>query len=103
MLRYLIVACLLILVACADPPAPDASGEKIYQQVCANCHGSDLNGGVGPPVGAESNSAAQDDDFLVLTITRGRGPMPSFESTLSDDQISRVVDYLRTEQTSASG
>jgi cytochrome c551 len=101
MLRYLIAACLVVLAACTDPPAPDSSGEEIYQQVCANCHGNDLNGGVGPAVGAGSNSAAQDDDFLVLTITRGRGSMPSFDSTLSDEQISRVVDYLRTEQDSA--
>ena len=101
MFRYLIVACLLLLAACTGPPAPDASGEEIYRQLCANCHGNDLNGGVGPAVGAGSNSAAQDDDFLVLTITRGRGPMPSFDSTLSDDEISRVVDYLRTEQESS--
>ena len=101
MLRYLIAACLVIVAACADPPPPQASGQEIYQQVCANCHGNDLNGGVGPAVGAGSNSAAQDDDFLILTITRGRGPMPSFESTLSEEQISRVVDYLRTEQESS--
>jgi mono/diheme cytochrome c family protein len=101
MLRSIIVVCLLLITACADPPPPEASGEEIYRQVCANCHGIDLNGGVGPAVGAGSNSAAQDDDFLVLTITRGRGPMPSFESTLSDEQIARVVDYLRAEQESA--
>jgi mono/diheme cytochrome c family protein len=101
MLRSIIVVCLLLITACADPPPPQASGEEIYRQVCANCHGNDLNGGVGPAVGAGSNSAAQDDDFLVLTITRGRGPMPSFESTLSDEQIARVVDYLRAEQESA--
>ena len=101
MVRYLIVACLVIVAACADPPPPQASGQEIYEQVCANCHGNDLNGGVGPAVGAGSNSAAQDDDFLILTITRGRGPMPSFESTLSEEQISRVVDYLRTEQESS--
>lgn len=98
MLRHPIAACLLVLAACADPPPPQASGQEIYQQLCANCHAADLNGGVGPAIGAGSNSAEQDDNFLVLTITRGRGPMPSFESTLSDEQISRVVDYLRAEQ-----
>lgn len=102
MLRSIIVVCLLLITACADPPPPVASGEEIYQQLCANCHGNDLNGWVGPAVGAGSNSAAQDDDFLVLTVTRGRGPMPSFESTLSDEQIARVVDYLRAEQESAN-
>ncbi len=59
---------------------------------------TDLSGGIGPAIGPGSNAAAQDDDFLVLTITRGRGRMPSFDSTLSDDQIARVVDYLRTAQ-----
>ena len=99
--RSLIAACLLVLIACADPPPPDASGQEIYQQLCANCHAEDLNGGVGPAIGAGSNSAAQDDEFLVLTITKGRGPMPSFDSTLSDEQIARVVEFMRAEQGSA--
>ena len=98
--RSLIAVCLLVLTACAEPPPPDASGQDIYQQLCSNCHGEDLNGGVGPPVGAGSNSADQDDGFLVLTITRGRGPMPSFESTLNEEQIVRVVEYLRAQQQS---
>jgi mono/diheme cytochrome c family protein len=98
--RSLIAAFLLVLAACADPPPLQASGQEIYQQLCANCHAEDLNGGVGPAIGAGSNSAAQDDDFLVLTITRGRGPMPSFEATLSEEQIARVVEYLRARQES---
>lgn len=101
--RSFIAVCLLVLTACTDPPPVDASGQEIFQQVCANCHGEDLSGGVGPPVGAGSNAAAQDDDFLVLTITRGRGPMPSFDSTLSDEQILRVVEYLRAQQSEESG
>ena len=98
--RSLIVVCLLALTACAGPPPADATGQQIYEQVCANCHAVDLSGGVGPDLGPGSNAADQDDDFLVLTITRGRGRMPSFDSTLSDDQIARVVDYLRTVQRS---
>jgi cytochrome c551 len=98
--RSFIAACLLVLTACTEPPPVDASGQEIYQQLCSNCHGDDLSGGVGPAIGVGSNSAAQDDDFLVLTIARGRGPMPSFESTLSNEQIARVVEYLRAEQES---
>lgn len=98
MLRPIIAACLLVLTACTEPPPLDASGQEIFQQVCANCHGEDLSGGIGPPIGAGSNAAEQDDEFLVFTITRGRGPMPSFDSTLTDEQIARVVDYLREKQ-----
>ena len=98
--RSLIVVCLMALTACTGPPPADATGQQIYEQVCANCHEVDLSGGVGPQLGPGSNAADQDDDFLVLTITRGRGRMPSFGATLSDDQIARVIDYLRTVQRS---
>jgi len=98
MIRSLLVMCLLILPACGGRPDADATGEEIYRQVCSNCHGDDLAGGVGPAIGAGSNAASQDDDFLLLTITRGRGRMPSFSATLSDDQISRVIEYLRAQQ-----
>ena len=100
MLRSLFALCLVALIACTEPPPADATAEEIYQQVCTNCHGEDLAGGFGPAIGAGSNSADQDDEFLVLTITRGRGRMPSFDSTLSDDQIARVVEFLREQQQS---
>ena len=98
MLRSLVAMCLLMLPACGGPPHPDATGPEIYRQVCSNCHGEALEGGVGPAIGAGSNAASQDDDFLLLTITRGRGRMPSFDATLSDDQIARVIEYLRAQQ-----
>jgi mono/diheme cytochrome c family protein len=91
-----IVVCLVVLSGCTGPPPASATGEEIYGQVCANCHGEDLNGGIGPAIGAGSNAAEQDDEFLVLTITRGRGRMPSFDTTLTDDQIARVIAYVRT-------
>jgi mono/diheme cytochrome c family protein len=92
-----------LLAACADPPPPSATGEEVYQLVCANCHGGDLSSGVAPDIGAGSNSADQDDNFLELTITRGLGRMPSFEATLSEDQIARVIEYLRLKQQEGSG
>jgi mono/diheme cytochrome c family protein len=86
------------LVGCVERPPADASGAEIYEAVCARCHGEDLSGGIGPPIGPESNAAAQDDDFLRLTITAGRGRMPSFRNTLSTQQIERVIEHLRSEQ-----
>lgn len=95
--RLLALAFLLTAVACGGP-APDASGEEIYLQVCARCHGADLSGGVGPALGAESGAADRSDEFLVDTVTHGRGRMPSFSQTLTDGQIERVVAYLRAVQ-----
>lgn len=78
-------------------PAEDASGEEIYDQLCARCHGGDLSGGVGPAIDAGSNAADEDDEYFEFTITNGRGRMPSF-SSLDDQQLDRLVGYIREHQ-----
>jgi cytochrome c551 len=88
----------LLAVACVGRPAEDATGEQIYLQLCANCHGADLGGGVGPALGPGSNAADQSDEFLWTTIHDGRGRMPSFSSSLDDVQMVRLIEYLRVEQ-----
>lgn len=95
---WLGLALAVIVIACTAPPPPDATGEEVYVELCASCHGADLNGGVGPALGPGSNSANLGDDFLRLTIVRGRGRMPSFGSALSDDHVQRLIDYLREVQ-----
>lgn len=93
----LLVLLLPFGAGCAAPPAGE-NGQEVYERVCANCHGVDLEGGLGPAIGPGSNTAEQDDGFLTLTITRGRGRMPSFRSTLTDEQVERVVEYVRSRQ-----
>lgn len=88
------------LLASCGGPAPDATGEEIYAQVCSRCHGGDLQGRVGPALGPGSHVADQPDEYLLTTITRGRGSMPSFSRTLSETQIEAVVGYLRERQRS---
>jgi cytochrome c551 len=87
----------VLFVSCGGVPE-DASGSQIYTISCARCHGSDLEGNVGPALGVGSASADATDEYLVTTISRGAGRMPSFSSSLSDEQISRVIDYLREQQ-----
>lgn len=92
------VAALLATSCSLGRPADGASGEEIYVQLCARCHSSDLSGGVGPALGPGSDSAEQADEFLRFTIVNGRGRMPSFETTLDDDQLNRLVSYIREVQ-----
>lgn len=90
-----LAAIALTLAACSlGSPPEDADGEEIYVQLCARCHDADLSGGVGPALGPDSNAAAESDEYFEFTITNGRGRMPSF-SSLSDDQIDRLVGYMR--------
>lgn len=93
------VSLLLLLTACSvGRPPEDATGEEIYAQLCANCHGDDLSGGVGPALGPGSASVGESDEFLEFTIVNGRGRMPSFESSLDDAQLDRLVGYIREVQ-----
>lgn len=88
----------ILLVGCAERPDPDASGEEIYSQLCARCHAGDLSGGIGSALGAGSDLVAQPDEYLRLSISRGIGRMPSFGNTLSEEQIERVIDFIRLKQ-----
>lgn len=99
MKRLMILGLMAVSIAgCVGRPADDATGEEIYLQLCSNCHGDQLQGAVGPALGPGSNAAEQPDDFLTVTITQGRGRMPSFESSLTEDQVERLVGYLREVQ-----
>ena len=94
-----LVAAALVFSGCSlGGPPEDATGEDIYAELCARCHGADLSGGVGPALGPGTSSAAESDEFLVFTIMNGRGRMPSFSSSLDDQQVDRLVGYIREVQ-----
>lgn len=99
MRRLLAVLALSLAVgACVEPLAEDASGEEVYRGTCAGCHGPNLQGRTGPPLGPGAPSSDLSRDYFVDTVTNGRGRMPSFDDVLSDEQIERVVDYILSEQ-----
>lgn len=95
-----VLTTLLVSLSGCSVTRPDegANGEQIYQQLCANCHGEDLSGALGPALDAGSNSASQPDEFLRLAILRGRGSMPSFSGSLEQGQVETLIGYLREVQ-----
>lgn len=93
-----LVTLVTLVTACSVAPAEDATGEEVYAELCARCHAADLSGGVGPPLGLGSDAAAESDEFLEFTIMNGRGRMPSFSSSLDDDQLARLVTFMREDQ-----
>ena len=95
---HLLILVLVVVAGCTGRPAADATGEEIYLQLCSNCHGDDLGGGVGTALGSGSASAEYPDTFLEASILDGRGRMPSFRSSLDDDQLGRLIGYIREVQ-----
>jgi len=83
-----------------DPAAggPVPQGAEIYSTNCAVCHGNDLQGGVGPGLGAGSVIAGQDDAAVRAVIADGRGGMPAWGGVLPAEEIDAVIAFLRSEQ-----
>jgi len=94
----MLVAAMMLVSACGTQVPDDASGAEVFELVCARCHGSQLGGGVGPALDAGSEAADKTDAYYQQTISRGRGRMPSFGSSLTQEQIDLVIDFLREQQ-----
>lgn len=85
----------------ASPAPASAAGGSTFKAKCIMCHGPD---GGGSQVGKTMNvpdlrSAAvqkQTDAELAQIISDGKGGMPSFKGSLSDDQIHGLVAYVRS-------
>jgi mono/diheme cytochrome c family protein len=99
-----LVACLvalalsMALTACTDP-FQGKSGQQLFDQACAHCHGRDLSGGTGPDIGPGSDAdLGLSDDQITGVIEVGPGSMPGYGDRLSDEQIDSLVVYLRSVQ-----
>jgi mono/diheme cytochrome c family protein len=91
-----------------DPAPVVRTGESIFKTNCASCHQATGLGVVGafPPL-AGSPWVLADAETPARIVLRGlqgtievkgatyNGVMPSFGSTLSDDDIAKVVTYVR--------
>jgi mono/diheme cytochrome c family protein len=78
------------------------TGAQVYKQArCYACHGEQGFGGVGPSFRQDHFLALS--DYVIAQILLGRGIMPSFAETLSDEQIAAVASYIRTSWGNAFG
>lgn len=73
------------------PVAADATGDQIVQQKCG-CHGPGGRGGNAP---ALSKFASRSEGDLAKIVHDGKGRMPAFGAQLSDEQIKKVVTWLK--------
>ena len=81
----------------ADPKAM-ATARNLFQNNCAQCHGSDGGGAVGFPNLANSDwQWGGDPDSIVATITAGRvAAMPAWSAVIGEQGVDAVVAYVET-------
>ena len=102
-LMLLFVGLMFFVAAIARAnPGPDAAASSAtFRTKCAMCHGQD---GSGSEVGKSMNVPdlrapvvqKQTDAQLAQIISDGKGGMPPFKSSLSEDQIHSLVAHIRS-------
>jgi mono/diheme cytochrome c family protein len=74
------------------------AGKDLFVNICRGCHMPDGAGAAGaaiyPSLVNNKNLAAS--GYPIAVVVNGQRAMPPFGAMLSDDQVSAVVNYLRT-------
>jgi len=73
------------------------SGADIFLELCAQCHGPDGEGGIGPSFLTEEFKATYTETLLFETINEGHEAtaMIGWGEVLSADQIQQLVEFIR--------
>jgi mono/diheme cytochrome c family protein len=80
--------------AIAQKQLPPLSGKQLFEKKCAKCHGKDGTKGL---FGAKNLPASKlTDPELFSIICNGKKIMPSWQKKLSMDEISAVIEYIKT-------
>ena len=91
----------VVSIVRADPGPDSAASSATFRTKCAICHAPD---GSGSEVGKSMNvpdlrsSAVQKlpDAQLAQIISDGKGGMPPFKNSLSEDQVHALVTHIRS-------
>ena len=78
-------------------PAAEQAGMGMFRSRCADCHGMDARGVRGPDL-TQVWASGRTDDGLFRTVRRGipGTEMPASNARTTDDEIWKVLAYLRT-------
>jgi mono/diheme cytochrome c family protein len=80
-------------------------GASIYYTVCVACHQPDGNGipGIYLPLNQGGIINLEDPTLFIYTVLYGRGGMPRFNGTYTDEEIASVITFVRQEWDNDSG
>ena len=75
--------------ASSSPSGSSGEAAQLFADNCARCHGANGEGGSGPALTGEDDTA-----FVRQTIETGVESMPAFSGTLTSAQIDALAQYV---------
>jgi cytochrome c6 len=101
LLLFVSLTLFVVSIVQANPGPDSAASSATFRTKCATCHGQD---GGGSEVGKSMNVPdlrspevqKLPDAELAKAISDGKGGMPPFKSSLSEDQIHALVKQIRS-------
>ena len=79
----------------AAQTADTSAGERLFHLHCADCHGPDAQGGLGPDLTRGVYRHGSTDEALFQTISKGVVGTPMPATFLSDEQLWQIVRFVR--------
>lgn len=65
---------------------------------CVSCHAADLSGNMGGNTNLKKVGSRLSKDEIAQVISEGRGVMPSFADSLSQEEIDQLAEWLSTKK-----
>lgn len=76
-----------------DPKAVTKEGKEIYEKECAQCHGKELKGDIGPEL---EGTTLSDADLFKITFSGNTSTgMPAFGESLGKEKVWKVVTFIK--------
>ncbi|MCA0755859.1 cytochrome c [Paenibacillus sp. N4] len=90
---------IIIIIGCGvgkESGALDGPAEvmAVYKANCVNCHGTELQGKIGPKTNLQEVGKRMSAADITGQIERGGETMPPFKDRLTDEQIAGLAEWL---------
>lgn len=96
----LLTALLMACIAAGQNPRPTGKANATYAQICANCHGKNLEGGQAPSMLDDVWAHGGDDESLAKSIREGfpEKGMPAWGAAFPEKEIRAMVIYIHEQR-----
>ena len=87
--------CVAAAASGADSAAAVEQGTELYKQYCESCHGRDM--ATSSPLVFDLRKFPKNEaERFRASVINGKGGMPSFRDTLTDDDVTNLWAYVQS-------